>query len=115
MLPGFRSLFVAITLTISMLIFGLGAAALLRATHEEFASLPLKQTPDVTFGSGETQQPTLAVLQVDKPAAEPTTPEASQRDAQSAEAASPDAQQETGAPTAITPAPWPRASRHGRS
>ena len=71
MLPGFRSLFVAITLTISMLIFGLGAAALLRATHEEFASLPLKQTPDVTFGSGETQQPTLAVLQVDKPAAEP--------------------------------------------
>lgn len=103
MLPGFRSLFVAVTLTISMLIFGLGAAALLRATHEEFASLSPKQTPDLTFGTGETQQPTLAVLQVDKPAAEPAPPEASQHEAQSAEAASPDARQETGAPAANTP------------
>ncbi len=38
MLPGFRFLSVAIVLGVSMLIFGLGAAALLRATHEEFAS-----------------------------------------------------------------------------
>ena len=63
MLPGFRFLSVAIILAVSMLIFGLGAAALLRATHEEFASLPLKQMPEVTFGSRETaEQPTLAVL-----------------------------------------------------
>lgn len=69
MLPGFRFLSVAIVLAVSMVIFGLGAAALLRATHEEFASLPLKQMPEVTFGSREeTQQPTLAVLQVDTPA-----------------------------------------------
>lgn len=81
MLPGFRSLFVVVVLAISMLIFGLGAAALLRATHEEFASLPLKQMPEVTFASREAQQPTLAVLQVD-PSAEPATPEANQAETQ---------------------------------
>lgn len=99
MLPGFRSLFVAVVLAVSMLIFGLGAAALLRATHEEFASLPLKQTPEVTFGSKETE-PALAVLQVDTPAAEPATPESSQAEAQNTETASPDAQPESeaGAP-----------------
>ncbi len=104
MLPGFRSLFVAIVLAISMLIFGLGAAALLRATHEEFASLPLKQTPEVTFGSKETE-PALAVLKVDTPAAEPATPESSQGEAQSTEVASPDAQPESeaGTPAAFPP------------
>ena len=38
MLPGFRFLFAAIALSVSILVFGLGAAALLRAAHEEFAS-----------------------------------------------------------------------------
>ena len=41
MLPGFRFLFTAIVLSMSVLIFGLGAAALLRAAHEEFANLPV--------------------------------------------------------------------------
>src|ERR1700756_3123250 len=40
MLPGFRFLFAAIALSISILVFGLGAAALLRAAHEEFSSNP---------------------------------------------------------------------------
>ena len=40
MLPGFRFLFAAIVLSMSILVFGLGAAALLRAAHEEFASTP---------------------------------------------------------------------------
>ena len=43
MLPGFRFLFAAIVLSVSVLIFGLGAAALLRATHEEFASIPARR------------------------------------------------------------------------
>src|SRR6202007_1894919 len=38
MLPRHRFLFAAVALSISILIFGLGAAALLRAAHEEFAS-----------------------------------------------------------------------------
>lgn len=88
MLPGFRSLFVVLVLATSMLIFGLGAAALLRATHEEFASLPLKPIPELTFGSKEadgskeTEQPTLAVLQVDTSAAEPAAPESKRAEAQ---------------------------------
>jgi hypothetical protein len=40
MLPGFRFLLAAIVLSMSVLVFGLGAAALLRAAHEEFASTP---------------------------------------------------------------------------
>ena len=40
MLPGFRFLFAAIVLSMSILVFGLGAAALLRAAHEQFASNP---------------------------------------------------------------------------
>ena len=43
MLPGFRFLFAAIVLSMSVLIFGLGAAALLRAAHEEFASIPSRR------------------------------------------------------------------------
>src|SRR4030095_5158531 len=45
MLPGFRFLFTAIVLSMSGLVFGLGAAALLRAAHEEFASLPARRAP----------------------------------------------------------------------
>jgi len=45
MLPGFRFLFTAIVLSMSILIFGLGAAALLRAAHEEFANLPARRAP----------------------------------------------------------------------
>jgi len=69
MLPGLRFLFVAVVLSVSMLVFGLGAAALLRATHEEFASLPLKQVPEVVFATRPDAGPTLAVLQVDTSAA----------------------------------------------
>jgi hypothetical protein len=98
MLPGFRSLSIAVVLAVSMLIFGLGAAALLRATHEEFASVPLKQMPEVTFGSREeTEQPTLAVLQVDTPAAHPAEPESNQAEAQHPATATPGAQPESNA------------------
>ncbi|MCP3402449.1 hypothetical protein [Bradyrhizobium sp. CCGB20] len=40
MLPGFRFLFAAILLSASILVFGLGAAALLRATHEQYVNNP---------------------------------------------------------------------------
>ena len=50
MLPGFRFLFAAVMVSMSILIFGLGAAALLRAAHEEFASSPpWHATPETTF------------------------------------------------------------------
>lgn len=70
MLPGFRFLFVAVVLSVSMLVFGLGAAALLRATHEEFASLPLRQPPEIVFAQ-QPETPTLALLRVDTAAPPP--------------------------------------------
>jgi hypothetical protein len=72
MLPGFRFLFAAIMLATSLMVFGLGAAALLRAAHEEFASNPSwRAAPEVMFAQQpETTKPVLAVLQVGLPATE---------------------------------------------
>jgi hypothetical protein len=77
MLPGFRFLFAAILLSMSILIFGLGAAALLRAAHEEFASNPTwRAPPETVFAQqSEPNKPVLAMLVVDPPAAEPKKPE----------------------------------------
>ena len=67
MLPGFRFLFAAIMLSMSLLIFGLGAAALLRAAHESFASnSSWRGTPDVPFAQRpESTLPMLATLRVE--------------------------------------------------
>ena len=71
MLPGFRFLFAAIMLLLSILIFGLGAAALLRAAHEEFASNPSwHATPETTFAQ-----------QTEAPRREAARPEAAKPDA----------------------------------
>jgi hypothetical protein len=69
MLPGFRFLFAAIILSMSILVFGLGAAALLRAAHEEFASTPAwRGTPETMFAQqNEATRPVLALLRVDTP------------------------------------------------
>jgi hypothetical protein len=72
MLPGFRFLFTAIVLSISILVFGLGAAALLRAAHEEFANHPSRRaTPEPMFARlNDGPPPTLSLLRVDPPVAE---------------------------------------------
>jgi hypothetical protein len=87
MLPGFRFLFAAIVLSMSILVFGLGAAALLRAAHEEFASNPSwHASPEPVFAQRTetqgpatqgpvTQEPVLAMLHVEPPAAEEKTPD----------------------------------------
>jgi hypothetical protein len=74
MLPGFRFLFAAIVLSMSVLVFGLGAAALLRAAHEEFASTPpWHAAPETNFVlQGEATRPVLALLRVEPPVAEKT-------------------------------------------
>jgi len=71
MLPGFRFLFAAIVLTMSILIFGLGAAALLRAAHEEFASNPSwRAAPEAVFAQqSDATRPVLAMLRVEPAAA----------------------------------------------
>ena len=77
MLPGFRFLFAAIVLSMSILVFGLGAAALLRAAHEEFASTPSwHASPEAVFAQQtETTRPVLAMLHVEPPAAEEKAPD----------------------------------------
>lgn len=76
MLPGFRFLFAAIVLSMSVLVFGLGAAALLRAAHEEFASTPSwRAASEPKFAQQneaprEAPGPMLAMLRLEPVAAE---------------------------------------------
>jgi hypothetical protein len=84
MLPGFRFLFAAILLSTSVLIFGLGAAALLRAAHEEVASAPARRAPPEQLFAQQSEPvapPTLALLRV-----EPTVVEKPAESAAAAEA-----------------------------
>lgn len=76
MLPGLRFLFAAIVLATSLLVFGLGAAALLRAAHEEFASIPARQAPpEPQFAQQPEAPPVLAMMRVDPaPADDPAPP-----------------------------------------
>lgn len=76
MLPGFRFLFAATMLSMSLLIFGLGAAALFRAAHESFASTSSWHTPpDVAFAQRpDTTLPMLAALRVEPVTAKPADP-----------------------------------------
>ena len=71
MLPGFRFLFAAIMLSMSILVFGLGAAALLRAAHEQFASnSSWRAAPEVKFVQASEGPPVLAMLRLEVTAEE---------------------------------------------
>lgn len=77
MLPGFRFLFAAILLSTSILVFGLGAAALLRATHQQYVDNPgWRNGPQeqVFAQSPEPAQPVLAVLRAEPEVPTETTP-----------------------------------------
>jgi hypothetical protein len=67
MLPGFRFLLAATFLSGSMMVFGLGAAAVLRAAHEEFAYNPSwRAPPEPKFTQSEgAARPNLAMLRVE--------------------------------------------------
>src|SRR4051812_13587957 len=65
MLPGFRVLFAAIALSISILVFSLGAAALLRAAHQEFAGMPRLIAAETLFAQRSEAEPALAMLHAD--------------------------------------------------
>jgi hypothetical protein len=69
MLPGFRFLFATVVLAASVLIFGLGAAALLRAAHEELASLAaaVSPAPRPLPAGQDAMRPTLALLRIETP------------------------------------------------
>ncbi|QOZ51213.1 hypothetical protein [Bradyrhizobium sp. CCBAU 53338] len=76
MLPGFRFLLAAILVSTSILVFGLGAASLLRASHEQYVSNPSWRNgpqEQVFAQSPEPAQPVLAALRV-----EPAPPDANE-------------------------------------
>jgi hypothetical protein len=76
MLPSFRFLLAAIMLSTSILVFGLGAAALLRTAHEEFASNPFwHAAPETTFTQSEDSRPMLAMLRADPVPVQPQAPD----------------------------------------
>lgn len=112
MLPGFRFFLATIVLAASVLIFGLGAAALLRATHEEFAvapSLRTMQPPQpIRAQRPETATPALAMLRVEIPATEALEP-ASAGDTESASSADAPEQAVDTRPAATEPAPQEEA------
>jgi hypothetical protein len=79
MLPGFRFLFGAIVMCMSVLVFGLGATSLMRAAHEDFASNPTwRAPPEPRFAQqDEANRTVLAVLSVQPSVTEPAgTPKA---------------------------------------
>lgn len=69
MLPGLRFLMLATVLSCALLVFGLGAAAFLRATHDRFATTPPWQAPrEVVFaGQPRDAEATLSLLRIDTP------------------------------------------------
>jgi hypothetical protein len=115
MLPGFRFLFTAIVLSMSILVFGLGAAALLRAAHEEFASMPSRRAPPepVFAQQSEPPAPTLALLRVDPPVAEkaPDNVAAAAAPAEQAQDATPPAEPEKLAALKVEDASSPEATK----
>lgn len=79
MLPGFRFLLAAILLSTSILVFGLGAASLLRASHEQYVSNPSWRNgpqEQMFAQASEPAQPVLAALRVEPvaPVANETAP-----------------------------------------
>jgi hypothetical protein len=74
MLPGFRFLFAAIVMCMSVLVFGLGATALMRAAHEDFATTASwRAPPEPRFAQQDeaAKPPVLAILSLQPRATEP--------------------------------------------
>jgi hypothetical protein len=65
MLPGFRILFVITFLAVSVLIFGLGAAAYLRSAHDDFASAPWRPIETPVTARVDLVPATIALLRVE--------------------------------------------------
>lgn len=72
MLPGLRFLCAAIALSVSVLVFGLGGAAFLRATHERFLNArSIQVAPNDRFArQSDAPQATLSMLRFEPPASD---------------------------------------------
>jgi hypothetical protein len=83
MLPGLRFLAATVLLTISIVVFALGAAALLRSTHGEFTGVQFtRATQEPLFAQRwDTSLPTIALLRADPSPGETPAAPAQQPDA----------------------------------
>jgi hypothetical protein len=80
MLPGLRILFAITLLSVSVLIFGLGAAAFLRSAHEDVANAPWRPIQTPATARVDLAPPTLAMLRVEpEPIAATPAPKADAR------------------------------------
>ncbi len=105
MLPGIRILFAIVLLSVSVLIFGLGAAAFLRSAHENIASAPLWKPIETPLTARvDIAQPTLAMLRVEPEPQPVTAAPAIPAPVAKAEPTLPAAPAEA---AAVTPAPAP--------
>lgn len=102
MLPGLRILFAITFLSVSVLIFALGAAAFLRSAHEDVANAPWRPIETPATARVDLAPPTLAMLRVEPETA--TATPAARADA----LAPPPASVETKTPA--SPAPTAEAS-----
>jgi hypothetical protein len=73
MLPRLRFLLAAMLIGSSMLVFGMGAIALLRASHRQFASAPPTAPPEPVFAQAPATVPSLSMLTLPPPD-EPVAP-----------------------------------------
>src|SRR5262245_60590065 len=65
MLPGLRILLAITLLSVSVLIFALGAAAFLRSAHEDVANAPWRPIETPATARVDLAPPTLAMLRVE--------------------------------------------------
>jgi hypothetical protein len=114
MLPGFRFLFAAIVMCMSVLVFGLGATALMRAAHEDFATnTSWRAPPEPRFAEQEeaAKPPILAVLSVQPhTSSEPDVDTAAAPAEDTTASASPTPETTASLTPAATPAP--EAAQH---
>lgn len=71
MLPGFRILFAIVLLSVSVLVFGVGAAAFLRAAHDNLASTPAYRPIETAYAPRievMSRSETLSMMRVQTPA-----------------------------------------------
>jgi hypothetical protein len=77
MLPGLRFLFAATLITTSLMVFGMGAIALMRASHQQFASMPPRPPSEPVFAEAPQTVPSLSMLRAEpSPATQPAAPQA---------------------------------------
>jgi hypothetical protein len=110
MLPGLRILFAITLLSVSVVIFGLGAAAFLRSAHEDVANAPWRPIETPVTARVDLAPTTLSMLRVEPEATIAAI--TARADAEAAAAASP---AETKPPVATDAAPPPTFEPHAEA